>query len=156
MNCRERLEKYFRDNGVKFQAMTHPTVYTAQEVAAEQHVPGKQVAKVVMVQAEGEMVMLVLPASSRIDFQKLSSALGKKGPHLAKEEEFERVFPDCEVGAMPPFGNLYNVSVYVDRSLTEDSEIVFQAGTHTETMKVRFADYERLVKSQVAEFAVHL
>lgn len=156
MTCRERLEKYFHDNGVKFQAMKHPTAYTAQEVAAEQHVPGKQVAKVVMVQAEGQTFMLVLPASYRIDFGKLASSLGKKNPRLAKEEEFQGIFPDCEVGAMPPFGNLYNIPIYMDRSLTEDPEIVFQAGTHSDTMKIKYSDFERLAKPQVAEFAVHL
>jgi Ala-tRNA(Pro) deacylase len=102
------------------------------------------------------MVMLVLPASYRIDFAKLRTFLSTKDVRPAKEEEFGNIFPDCEVGAMPPFGNLYNVPVYVDRSLTEDPEIVFQAGTHRDTMKIRYADYERLAKPKTGEFATHL
>lgn len=123
--CKQRLEKYFRENKVAFQSMTHPAAYTAQEVAAAQHVPGKQVAKVVMVKAGKQLMMAVLPAPYRVDLKKLASALGAKSARLAREEEFEGIFPDCEVGAMPPFGNLYQLLVYVDASLTEDVEIVF-------------------------------
>lgn len=156
MGAKEELEKYLKDNGVAFEEMVHAEVYTAQEIAAAQHIPGQQLAKVVMVNADGEMVMLVLPASYRVDFDKLKSILGKTKVSLAKEEEFQDVFPDCEVGAMPPFGNLYNVPVYVDKSLTVDPEIVFQAGTHVHTMKIKYADYERLVKPKVGDFAAHL
>lgn len=156
MDCKVRLEKYFRDNGVGFQAMTHPTAYTAQDVAAAQKVPGKQVAKVVMVLADAKTVMLVMPASYRIDFTKLKGVLGAKEARLAKEEEFSGIFPDCDTGAMPPFGNLYNVPMYVDRVLTEDPEIVFQAGSHRDTMKVAYKDYARLTQPIVADFAVHV
>jgi Ala-tRNA(Pro) deacylase len=156
MDCKERLEKLLGDNGVMFQEMTHPTAYTAQEIAAEQKVPGKQVAKVVMVMADGKHLMVVIPASYRIDFTKLKSALGAKDIRLAKEEEFSSLFPDCEAGAMPPFGNLYNVPAYVDRVLTEDPEIVFNAGTHRDTMKIAYKDYARLAQPIVADFAVHL
>ncbi|MEW6231577.1 MAG: YbaK/EbsC family protein [Chloroflexota bacterium] len=155
MNCKERLEKYLRDNGVSFQTMLHPTAYTAQEVAAAQHIPGKQVAKVVMAKADDRMVMLVLPAPSRIDFDKLKGLLEVKDVRLAKEEEFGDIFPDCNLGAMPPFGNLYDIPVYVDTSLTEDLEIVFQAGTHRDTMKIRYADYARLVNPKIGSFALH-
>lgn len=155
MNCKERLEKYLQDNGVSFQTMLHPTAYTAQEVAAAQHIPGKQVAKVVMAKADDRMVMLVLPAPSRIDFDKIKGLLGVKDVRLAKEEEFGGVFPDCNLGAMPPFGNLYDIPVYVDTSLTEDLEIVFQAGTHRDTMKIRYADYARLVNPKIGRFALH-
>ncbi|MBI3286871.1 MAG: YbaK/EbsC family protein, partial [Chloroflexi bacterium] len=127
--------------------------YTAQEVAAAQHVPGKQVAKVVMVKAGKQLMMAVLPAPYRVDLKKLASALGAKSARLAREEEFEGIFPDCEVGAMPPFGNLYQLPVYVDASLTEDVEIVFQTGTHSDTMKIRYADYQRLAQPKVAEYA---
>jgi len=156
MDCKARLEEYFRDNGVGFQIMAHPTAYTAQEVAAAQRVPGKQVAKVVMALADGQIVMLVMPASYRIDFAKLRDALGAKEARLAKEKEFSDLFPDCDVGAMPPFGNLYGVPAYVDRVLTEDAEIVFQAGTHRDTMKIAYQDYARLAQPIVAEFATHL
>ncbi len=156
MGAKEELEKYLKDNGVSFEEMVHAEVYTAQEVAAAQHVSGQALAKVVMVNADGETVMLVLPASYRVDFEKLKSVLEKKDIRLAKEEEFQDVFPDCEVGAMPPFGNLYNIPVYVDDTLAGDPEIVFQAGTHVHTIKIKYADYERLVKPKVAGFAVHL
>jgi len=156
MDCKARLEQYFLDNGVGFQAMTHPAVYTAQEVAAAQRVPGKQVAKVVMVLAGDQALMLVMPASFRIDFAKLKDALGAEEARLAREKEFSDLFPDCDVGAMPPFGNLYNVPVYVDRVLTEDAEIVFQAGTHRDTMKIAYRDYARLAQPVVADFATHL
>lgn len=156
MECKDKLEKYFHDNGVKFQAMTHATAYTAQDVAAAQKVKGKQVAKVVMVLANAKSVMLVLPASYRIDFAKLKGVLAAKEARLAKEEEFSTLFPDCDPGAMPPFGNLYNVPVYVDKSLTEDPEIVFNAGSHRDTMKIAYRDYARLAQPNVADFATHL
>ncbi len=156
MDCKARLEQYFRENGVGFQAMTHPAAYTAQEVAAAQRVPGKQVAKVVMALADGKPVMLVVPASYRIDLAKLKAGLGAQEAQIAREKDFSALFPDCDTGAMPPFGNLYDVPVYVDRALTEDVEIVFQAGTHRDTMKIVYADYARLARPIVADFATHL
>lgn len=154
--CKEKLIDYFAENRVPFQTMKHRQAFTAQEIAAEQKVPGKQVAKVVMVRADGSLAMLVMPATFRVDFRKLAHVLGCPDPRLAEEKEFANLFPDCSTGAMPPFGNLYNVPVYVDRSLTDDREIVFNAGTHDETMKVPYADYARLAHPIVAEFAVHL
>lgn len=156
VGCKEALEKYLKDSGVKYKEMVHQEVYTAQEIAAAQHVPGKQLAKVVMAKANGEVVMLVLAATHRVDFDKAKSLLGKKTASLAKEEDFEKVFPDCEVGAMPPFGHLYQVPVYVDRTLTEDPEIVFQAGTHVHTIKMKYTDYEKLAKPKIGDFAVQL
>lgn len=156
MDCKFKLEKYFRDNGIEFQALTHPTAYTAQDVAAAQKVKGKQVAKVVMVLADAKVAMLVMPASYRIDFTRLKGVLGAKEARLAKEEEFSGLFPDCDTGAMPPFGNLYNVPVYVDRALTEDLEMVFQAGSHRDTMKIAYKDYAQLAQPIVADFATHL
>src|SRR3990172_7193008 len=109
MNCKERLEAYLRENKVPFQVVHHPLAYTAQEVAAAEHVPGKMLAKVVMVFADGKLVMLALPAPYRVDLSKAAAALGAREARLAHEEEFAAAFPDCEVGAMPPFGNLYDV-----------------------------------------------
>ena len=156
MDCKTRLEQYFRDNGVGYQIMTHPVAYTAQEVAAAQRVPGKQVAKVVIVLADGKAVMLAQPANSRIDFAKLKDVLGAQEVRLARENEFSDLFPDCDTGAMPPFGNLYDVPIYVDRALSEDTEIVFQAGTHRETMRITYQDYARLARPTVADFATQL
>ena len=153
MTCRERLEQYFRERGVRYQVRTHPEAYTAQEVAAAEHVSGYRVAKVVIATVDGNPVMLVLPAPHRVDLEKVRQAVGGQQARLAREEEFAALFPDCEVGAMPPFGNLYGLPVYVDRSLTADPEIVFNAGTHRETMTVAYADFERLTGAQVADIA---
>lgn len=153
MNCKERLESYLRENGATFEVEHHPRVITAQEVAATEHVPGKMFAKVVMVLADEEIAMLVLPAPHHVNPGKAAEALGVREVHLADEEQFEDTFPDCEVGAMPPFGNLYGVPVYADVSLAEDETIFFRAGTHTDTMSVRYADFQRLVEPTVVEFA---
>ena len=154
MECRRRLEQYFRANSVPYQSMTHPPAYTAPEVAASQHVPGKQVAKVVMAMAGERLVMLVLPATAHVNFARLAEALQVPLALLAREEDFSALFADCMVGAMPPFGNLYDIPVYLDASLTDDPEIVFQAGTHTDTIKIRCSDYVKLVKPDVARFAL--
>ena len=153
MDCKERLEAFLRQNKVPFQVVHHPLAYTAQEVAAAEHVPGRMLAKVVMALADGKMVMLALPAPSRVDLTKAASMLGAKEVRLAHEEEFAAAFPDCEVGAMPPFGNLYDLPVFVDKALTEDEDIVFNAGTHTDTISMKYADYERLAKPTAGEFA---
>jgi Ala-tRNA(Pro) deacylase len=155
MQCKDRLEAFLRDERVAFQVQQHPLAYTAQEVAASEHIPGRMLAKVVMVVADETMVMLALPAPDRVDVAKLGAALEAKGARLAHEEEFAAAFPDCEVGAMPPFGNLYGLPVYVDRSLTEDDTIVFGAGTHTDTISLKYADFERLVSPKITEFVHH-
>lgn len=156
MGCKEDLEKYLKDNKVKFEEIVHPEVYTAQEIAAAEHVPGGELAKVVMVKAGDEMAMLVLSASHRVDFPKAKTLLGKKDVKLASENEFQDLFPECEVGAMPPFGAMFDVPVYVDSGLSQAEEIVFQAGTHVHTLKMKYGDYEKLAKPKVGEFAVHL
>jgi Ala-tRNA(Pro) deacylase len=153
MECRDRLEQYLRENGVPFEVQHHPRAITAQEVAATEHVPGKMLAKVVMVLVDREMVMLSLPAPYQVDLEKVGKVLGAEVARLADEEEFEGAFPDCEVGAMPPFGNLYGMPIYVEEALAEDETIFFRAGTHTDTMSVRYADYEQLVEPTVAKFA---
>ena len=153
MECKDRLEDYLRENGVPFEVQHHPRTITAQEVAATEHVPGKMLAKVVIVMVDGEMVMLALPAPYQVDLEKVGKVLEAEEARLAEEEEFEGTFPDCEVGAMPPFGNLYGMPVYVEEALAEDETIFFRAGTHTDTMSVRYADYEQLVEPTVAEFA---
>jgi len=136
MDCRSRLESYFREHGVAFDLQEHPTAYTAQAVAASEHVPGRMLAKVVMAGSNGDLVMLVLPAPSMVDLPKVAGVLGTPGVRLAREQEFASVFPDCEPGAMPPFGNLYDLPVYVDETMGRSERIVFQAGTHKVTMSV--------------------
>jgi Ala-tRNA(Pro) deacylase len=156
MGCKEELEGYLRENKVAFQVQHHAVAYTAQEVAAAEHVPGRMLAKVVMVFGDDQLAMLVLPAPSRVNLEQAAAVLGAKDARLAQEEEFADRFRGCEVGAMPPFGQLYDLPVYVDKSLAEDETIVFEAGTHTDTMSMKFADYERLVKPKLAEFARHV
>ncbi len=156
MTISKRLKDYLEKNRVPYELGYHTMVYTAQEVAAAQHVPSREMAKVVMVKADGKMVMLVLPASHQVDIKKLKAVLQCKKVGMAKEKDFEELFPDCEIGAMPPFGNLYNLEVWVDRVLTEDPSFVFQAGSHVETLKIKYSDYARLISPKVGDFSVHL
>ena len=153
MNCKDRLEDYLRENAVPFEVQHHTRVVTAQEVAATEHIPGEMLAKTVIVLADGEMVMLALAAPYQVDLEKAGESLGAKEVRLAEEGEFENAFPDCEVGAMPPFGNLYDLPVYVEEALAEDETIFFRAGTHTDTMSVKYTDFERLVEPTIVEFA---
>jgi Ala-tRNA(Pro) deacylase len=152
----KKLKDYLEKNQVRYEVGYHERVYTSQEIAATMHVPGKELAKVVMVKADGRMVMLVLPASYRVDTKKLKKILKCKKLGISKEKEFEELFSDCEVGAMPPFGNLYHLEVWVDQVITEDEFIVFQAGSHVETLKIKYSDYVRLVNPKVGDFSVHL
>jgi len=152
MNCKERLVKYLREHSVSFETYTHPEAYTAQEVAAAQHVSGHRMAKVVMVWASKQMAMLVLPASGRVDMRATATLLGVNRVRLATEADFSERFPDCRVGAMPPFGNLYDLPVHVDQALTEQPEILFRVGTYTETMKIGYEDFQRLVQPLVGDF----
>jgi len=156
MAARQRLERYLREEGVSFETIIHSLAYTAQEVAAAQHTPGRQLAKVVLADADGQLVMLVLPASFRVDFPKLKSVLKARKVRLATEEQFAGTFTDCEVGAMPPFGSLYGLPVYIDESLTKVREIVFKAGSHSTSIRMKYADYERLANPTIVDLAVHL
>jgi Ala-tRNA(Pro) deacylase len=153
MTCKERLEAYLMQQRVPFEVERHRTAYTAREIAASEHIPSKLVAKAVMIFADGEMTMLVLPATYQVDLDQVRKLLGTKFVRMAEEPEFASFFLDCEIGAMPPFGNLYDIPVYVDTHLTEDALIVFPAGTHTETMSVHYQDFDRVVKPIVGKFA---
>ncbi len=153
MECKERLEAYLRQHKVPYQLQHHTQAFSAQKIAEREHIPGKTVAKSVIVMSDGTLIELVLPASFQVDLQKLQSILGSRETRLAHEAEFVNVFPDCEVGAMPPFGNHYGVAVYVDKHLTEDETIVFPVGTHTDTMSLKYADFERLVHPRIIECA---
>ena len=156
MTILKKLQDYFEKNHVAYEVGFHPEAFTAQEIASTQHVPGKEMAKVVMVKVDGKMLMLVLPASYQIDMKKLKKVLKCKKVSIAKEKQFEELFSDCVVGAMPPFGNLYNLEVWVDQVLTEDASIVFQAGNHIETVRIKYGDYARLVTPKVGDFSIHL
>lgn len=153
MQCKERLEQFLRENGVSFEIQHHPTAYTAQEVAASEHVPGNMFAKTVMVMADGNLVMLVLPASFDVHFARTAGALGAQEVRLATEDEFSGIFPDCEIGAEPPFGNLYGLPVWADRTLEQEETIVFRAGTHSDTISMSYGDFARLAAPRIADIA---
>jgi Ala-tRNA(Pro) deacylase len=140
--------------GVAHTLVTHRLAYTAQEVADAEHISGYDVAKVVMAMVDDKLVMLVLPAPSRVDFIRLKQLLRVQSIRLAEEREFAHVFADCEVGAMPPFGHLYQLPVYVDRALARGPEITFNAGTHRETLTIAYKDYERVAKPVVVDLAI--
>jgi len=156
MDCRERLEQVLRENGVAFQVMGHDSAYTMPEVAAALHVSGKQVAKVVMVATGDDLAMVVVRSSDRVDLKKLRTALGKADIRLAEEHEFAPRFPDSLTGAQPPFGNLYDVPVYVDQVLAEQQQIIFRTGTYRQTMSIAYANFERLVQPTVGDFALRV
>jgi Ala-tRNA(Pro) deacylase len=151
-----KLREFLDSHGVKYVSISHPTVYTAQEIAAATHIHGKELAKTVMVKLDGKMAMAVLAASHRIDLGLLKTAAGAENVQLAGEAEFKSLFPDCETGAMPPFGNLYGMSVYVEQSLAKDEEIAFNAGSHSELIRMSYEDFERLVRPTVAKFSPKL
>jgi Ala-tRNA(Pro) deacylase len=156
MSVSERLKSLFEKEKVDYELMVHSESYTAQEKAAGMHVPGAQLAKVVMTKADGKLAMLVISADRNIDFGKAKKALGAKQVTLAKEEDFGDLFPDCDLGAMPPFGNLYDIPVWVDEDLARQESIVFNACTHYEAARIAYSDYERLVKPNVGEFGKHV
>ncbi len=153
MACKERLISYLKDNGVHYTLDDHRTAYTAHELAKVEHVPGRQVAKVVMIIAKRSPVMVVMPATKRLSMTQIRLATNDLDARLAEEAEFAGAFPDCEVGAMPAFGQLYGVSVYVDESLLEDDKITFPAGSHREALTVTCSDFIRLTKPNVGAYA---
>ena len=147
-----RLKDYLDDQHIKYVTIQHSKAFTAQEVAASAHIPGKELAKTVIVKIDGKIAMAVLPASYRINLGRLKDASHAKQIELASENDFQDYFPECETGAMPPFGNLYDMDVYVEESLVDDEEIAFNAGSHTELVKLSYQDFERLVHPQIARF----
>jgi Ala-tRNA(Pro) deacylase len=150
----KRLREYLDSHSVRYFVVSHSPAYTAQEIAAAAHVPGRELAKTVMVKIRGRIVMVVLPASRQIDFVLLQKLAGIEDIVLADEEEFSDLFPECEPGAMPPFGNLYGMEVYVSEELEEDDEIAFNAGAHTELLRLPYRDFRRLVSPVVGRLAM--
>lgn len=146
----QKLKELLEKENVKYVSVLHSRAYTAQEIAASAHIPGKELAKTVMVKLDGKMAMAVLPASYQVDFRLIRQVSGAREAQLATEEEFKDLFPDCDIGGMPPFGNLYGMEVFVDESLTGQPEIAFNAGSHYELIKVAYRDFARLVRPKVA------
>jgi Ala-tRNA(Pro) deacylase len=150
----DRLIPLFRWEKVPYRLIYHRNVFTASELAASIHATGREVAKVVIVHADGFSVMAVLPANRLIDVRQFAITTGAANLSFAKEREMKKLFPDCEVGAMPPFGNLYDVPVYVDESLAREENIFFPAGSHHETLEMRYGDFNRFVLPTVGRFAL--
>lgn len=145
----QKLKDFLNSQQVKYVTIYHSPAFTAQEIAASAHVPGKELAKTVMVRIGTKMAMAVVPASFQVNMDLLRQTAGTEEVQLADEREFKDMFPACEVGAMPPFGNLYDMDVYVAQSLAEDEEIAFNAGSHTELIQLKFADFQRLVQPKI-------
>jgi Ala-tRNA(Pro) deacylase len=155
-----KLREFLDSNNVKYLVISHSLAYTAQGIAALTHIPGKELAKTVMVLIDERLAMAVVPASARVDLFKLKSYLSAETVELADENQFRGQFPDCETGAMPPFGNLYGMEVFADQSLMQDKEIAFNAGSHRELVRMSFDDFRQLVKPVVlplaaAKYGVH-
>jgi len=150
----KELKEFLDENKIKYLTVTHSTAYTAQEVAALTHTKGKDFAKTVMVMLDGTLAMAVVPASYQVNLTQLKEGTQANTVAVASESEFRARFPGCETGAMPPFGNLFDMPVFVDESLTKDLEISFNAGSHNELIRLLYEDFERLVKPKVLKFAV--
>ena len=150
-----KLKEFLETHNIKYVKIRHSQAFTAQEIAATSHIPGKQLAKTVMVKIDGTMAMVVLSAPKRLDLELLRRAAGAQKISLASEKEFSSQFPDCEPGAMPPFGNLYGLKVYVDELLREDQQIAFNAGSHAELIQMDYEQFERLVQPVVASVSAH-
>ncbi len=148
----EALREFLDRNRIKYVVISHSPAHTAQEIAASAHIPSQMLAKTVIVKMDGRLAMAVLPASELVDLNLLADAAFARQVELAEEEEFGDRFPDCQLGAMPPFGNLYGMDVYVAESLTEDDEIAFNAGSYSELVRMAYPDYARLVKPRILRF----
>ena len=149
-----KLREFLDSHAVRYFVVSHSPAYTAQEIAAAAHVPGKELAKTVIVTINGTMAMVVLPASRQLDFELLRQATATSDVELASEKEFADLFPECEIGAMPPFGNLYGMDVYVSEELEEDDDIAFNAGAHTELLRLSFDNYKKLVHPRITRLSV--
>ncbi len=147
-----RIKNHLEANKIPYSLLTHPSSYTAQGAAAVMHVSGREVAKTVVVQSGKDYYLVVLPASYHVKPEKLAHVFGRPA-RLASEDEFSSLFPDCELGAMPPLGELYGLSVYVDESLAVDKEIIFNAGTHRDAIRMNYDDFVRLAKPTICSVA---
>ncbi len=142
----KELKQILDENKVSYEIFNHALAYTAQEIAAKQHCSGNEMAKVVMLEVDDALIMAVIPASRKINLSTVMKSLDAKSARLAMEDEFIARFPECEIGAMPPFGNLFDVPVFVDPMLEKDEYIYFNAGNHVQTVRMRYKDFARIVK----------
>lgn len=145
-----KLKQFLDEKKVRYVVITHSPAYTAQEIAAAAHLPGREIAKSVVVHLDKMPALAVVPATKQIDFDKLRTVSGAKKVSLATEDDFAKTFPGCELGAMPPFGCLYELPTYADESLADDEAIAFNAGTHSELIQLAFDDYRKLAEPKIA------
>ena len=151
-----QVREFLNNSSVNYEVLDHVPVFTAQQIAAIEHEPGKFVAKPVIVNADGKHIMCVLAACCKIDLGSLKKQLGAQKVELADEKEIGEIFDDCELGAEPPFGNLYNLPVIIDKMLASDDHILFQAGTHQQAIRLGMKDYKKLVEPSVMDFSYHM
>ena len=149
----QQMKEFLDKHGIKYVTISHSTAYTAQEIAASAHIRGKELAKTVIVKIDGKMAMAVLPASYTVDLDRLRQTIAANKVVLAAESEFKDRFPGCHIGAMPPFGNLYGMEVFVEEDLSQDEEIAFNAGSHTELIRLKYKDFVELVQPKVLKLA---
>lgn len=150
-----KIFDYLDQSNADYSISEHKPAYSAQVMAAEEHEQGKYVAKPVIIRSDGDYIMCVLAAPHKVVYDKLRDYLGTQDVALATEEETRNLFPDCEEGAEPPFGNLYGVRTIVDEALEQDDHIIFQAGTHDKAIRMRMEDYVSLVQPEIVDFAYH-
>ena len=155
MQISKRLIDCLKENKANYEILRHPEAVTAQRIAQAEHIKGRHHAKVVIVKAGDQFLMMVVPANHQVDLEKAEKAIGKP-VSLAREEEFRALFADCAIGAMPPFGNLYSLPTFVDKALAGQEYIVFEAGTHTDAIKVNYSDYEKIVKPRAEDLSIKL
>jgi len=148
-----KLKEILDEAKISYEVYNHPQAFTAQETAASQHLSGKEMAKVVILKVDGSFVMAVVPASQLVNFRRIKAGMGAEEVSLATEDEFASLFPECEIGAMPPFGNLFGLPVYMDPALEEDEWIFFNAGNHCQTVRMRYGDFKNLVNPVVIPLA---
>jgi Ala-tRNA(Pro) deacylase len=153
MSISRRIREFLDENDIQYEWLPHPQAYTSQEVAHSLHISGKRLAKTVLVDADGCLNMAILPASLRLSLGKLQDVLQAKRIEMLAESELAELFPDCDLGAIPPFGNLYGMDVWVDKSVAASDELVFTAGTHRDAIRMRYSDFAALVNPRVGQFA---
>lgn len=154
MAIAEKLRQLLEDEKINYQIMQHSVAYTASEIAGVQHIPGKQMIKPVLIKADGQYVLCILPAVEWLDFDKLKKVLGSKELKLANEDEIAKLFPDYEVGAEPPFSD--KMKIYADKLLEQNDDVVFNAGTHTDMIKIKYKDFAKLAKPTIADIGKHI
>lgn len=151
-----KLKQYLDNEKISYEVLQHSAAFTAQEVAGAQHVPGKHAMKTVIVKADGKFVMCLLPATHLLDLKKFKEAIKATDVTLATEGDLAKLFPEYDIGAEPPFGQLFNLDVYADKSFDPNATVIFNAGTHTDTVRLKYSDYLRAAKPKIGDFGKHI